>query len=158
MITKSVMHYHAKRAYSMAELLDTAYVIAYDCLNNSADCENALERVKELLFLAQDAASTSADFLSDLISECEADPAPQPAKRQPVARATTVSDRSGLINLKLRSYTLQALAANGIRGIEDLLGLAELDLIKMPGIGRESIKDIKAKLQAAGLSLTEVRQ
>ena len=76
------MNYHAKRAYSMAELLDTAYVIAYDCLNNSADCENALERVKELLFLAQDAASTSADFLSDLIGECEADPAPQPAKRR----------------------------------------------------------------------------
>ncbi|MFT0532230.1 hypothetical protein ACMHYJ_05255 [Castellaniella hirudinis] len=71
MITKERMKYEANRAFALAELIDTTYTIAFNCLNEGGDHEGELQRVKELLFAAHEVASSAANDLSDLFGECE---------------------------------------------------------------------------------------
>lgn len=150
MITTERMNYESNRLFALAELIDTTHTIAFNAVNEgSGDYGAVLQRVHELLFAAYEVANCAAHDLSDLIGECVRS---QPVQ-QPVTQPATVDGRGKLIALRLRSYTLRALADNGIRTRDDLLRLTETDLIKMKGIGIESMKDIVSKLKDNDLSL-----
>lgn len=70
MITKQTMTYQANEALALAEVLHVAYETAFNALSENKDSGVALERVKNILFLASDTCEGMAHTLSDLISEC----------------------------------------------------------------------------------------
>lgn len=70
MIQKSTMNYQANEALALSEVLHVAYETAFNALSENQDSGAALERVKNILFLASNTCEGMAHALSDLISEC----------------------------------------------------------------------------------------
>lgn len=145
MITKPTISYHCARAFALAELLDVAYAQAYDALDQCTDKpESVLDRVKNLLHVAEECASNLATDLSDLIADAEPDTPNEPT-------ACAASD--DLYSLGLTAFTTRTLCGHGISTIRKLTSLTFLDLLKLPNVGQKSLNEIKEKLSEKGLSL-----
>lgn len=53
---------------------------------------------------------------------------------------------------ELTVRTMQSLQAAGIRRLEDLCSMTEYDTLKLPGISRAALKELKEALHERGLS------
>jgi DNA-directed RNA polymerase subunit alpha len=58
--------------------------------------------------------------------------------------------------LGIAGQACNVLRASGILTIGDLLGFTEQQLLKTPGLGRKSVKQIKERLKQSGIELQSV--
>lgn len=81
MITKQTMNFRADEAFALTEILEVAYETAFKACNEggSDDQAVALERVKNILFIASNTSGDMAHELSRMISQC-IDPEKEVAK------------------------------------------------------------------------------
>ncbi|MDD5606347.1 MAG: DNA-directed RNA polymerase subunit alpha [Candidatus Pacebacteria bacterium] len=66
---------------------------------------------------------------------------------------TFKEQENGLQELKLSDKLSKALEQNNIKTINDLMGITEQDVLKIPGLGEKAVKDIKKALKKKKLEL-----
>lgn len=70
MITRSILNYHANRAFALSELIEVSYDQAYQAVNEgTADPESVLQRLANLLHSAHECANSLAMDISDLMAK-----------------------------------------------------------------------------------------
>jgi DNA-directed RNA polymerase alpha subunit len=67
------------------------------------------------------------------------------------------SKRRSLVDLNLPERLLQFLDSEGLKTVGDLTQKSSRDLLRLPGIGSKSVKDIESALSKVGLKLSEDR-
>ncbi len=97
------------------------------------------------VFLKEDKPSKVADKTTQSINEEESK-----SNGKILAAQITSAD---VENLKMSTRTINALKANKIIKIEDLIKYSEEELLKLEGIGQKAVKEIKRRLGRVGLAL-----